>query len=70
MIDHKLVRPAEEARTALKGLHKTLKHRENMKLDYERYLSRAEHARKKEMRTAKEEANLAYTRVACMYVCV
>ncbi|KAI7674490.1 hypothetical protein KC318_g1567, partial [Hortaea werneckii] len=59
MIDHKLVRPAEEARAALKGLHKTLKHRENMKLDYERYLSRAEHARKKEMRTAKEEANLA-----------
>ncbi|KAI7026541.1 hypothetical protein KC355_g616, partial [Hortaea werneckii] len=59
MIDHKLVRPAEEARTALKGLHKTLKHRENMKLDYERYLSRAGHARKKELRTAKEEANLA-----------
>ncbi|KAI7150869.1 hypothetical protein KC352_g28622, partial [Hortaea werneckii] len=59
MIDQKLVRPAEEARAALKGLHKTLKHRENMKLDYERYLSRAEHARKKEMRTAKEEANLA-----------
>lgn len=59
MIDAKLVRPAEQARAALKGLQKTLKHRENMKLDYERYVSRAEHARKKELRSAKEEAALA-----------
>ena len=59
MITSKLVRPAEEAKQHTKLLHKTLKHRDNMKLDYERYLSRAEHARKKEARNAKEEAALA-----------
>ncbi|KAK4546533.1 hypothetical protein LTR36_001750 [Oleoguttula mirabilis] len=59
LIDKKLVAPAEEAKAATKSLAKTLKHRENMKLDYERYLSRAEHARRKEMRSMKEEAALA-----------
>ena len=59
MIQTKLLRPAEEAKQRTKLLHKTLKHRENMKLDYERYLSRAEHVRKKETRTAKEEMALA-----------
>lgn len=59
MITNKLVNPAEEARQQLKGLKKTIKHRENTKLDYERYLGRAEHARRKETRSAKEEAALA-----------
>jgi amphiphysin len=58
MITSKLIAPAEEAKKATKPLHKTLKHRENMKLDYERYLSRAEHARKKETKSAKEEIAL------------
>ena len=59
MISTKLLRPAEEAKQHTKLLHKTLKHRDNMKLDYERYLTRAEHVRKKETRNAKEEAALA-----------
>ncbi|KAK3700559.1 hypothetical protein LTR37_015887 [Vermiconidia calcicola] len=59
MIQTKLLRPAEEAKQHTKLLHKTLKHREDMKLDYERYLSRAEHVRKKETRSAKEEMALA-----------
>ncbi|EME84822.1 uncharacterized protein MYCFIDRAFT_98114, partial [Pseudocercospora fijiensis CIRAD86] len=59
MIDNKLLRPVHEAKAATKPLHKTLKHRENMKLDYERFLSRAEHARKKQNRTIKEESALA-----------
>ncbi|EMC99108.1 hypothetical protein BAUCODRAFT_65537 [Baudoinia panamericana UAMH 10762] len=59
MIDNKLLRPAEQAKQSTKQLHKTLKHRENTKLDYERYLSRTEHARRKETRTVKEEAALA-----------
>ncbi|KAK3086968.1 hypothetical protein LTR53_019953, partial [Teratosphaeriaceae sp. CCFEE 6253] len=58
-IDSKLINPAQEAKTATKALGKTLKHRENTKLDYERYVSRAEHARRKETRTVKEEAALA-----------
>ncbi|KAF2768181.1 hypothetical protein EJ03DRAFT_328546, partial [Teratosphaeria nubilosa] len=70
MIEKRLQLPAQEAKNAVKPLQKTLKHRENMKLDYERYLSRAEHARKKETRTVKEEvalqqheANLAQARI-------
>ncbi|KAK0303899.1 hypothetical protein LTR01_007761 [Friedmanniomyces endolithicus] len=59
LIDSKLVRPATEAKAATKSLGKTLKHRENCKLDYERYLSRAEHGRKKDTRSMKEEASLA-----------
>lgn len=66
----KLLRPTEEAKQSTKMLHKTLKHRENTKLDYERYLSRAEHARKKDIRTLKEETalqqhetNLAQSRI-------
>ena len=59
MIDQKIVRPVKEAKGATKSLQKTLKHRENSKLDYERYLSRAEHARKKEVRNMKEEMALA-----------
>ncbi|KAK5744959.1 hypothetical protein LTR17_001710 [Elasticomyces elasticus] len=59
LIDTKLIRPAEEAKAATKGLGKTLKHRENCKLDYERYLSRAEHVRRKETRSIKEESALA-----------
>jgi amphiphysin len=59
MIDSKLVRPAEEARQQLKPLKRTIKHRENMKLDYERYAGRADHVRKKDTRSAKEEAVLA-----------
>ncbi|KAK5174759.1 uncharacterized protein LTR77_001842 [Saxophila tyrrhenica] len=59
MISTKCLRPAEEAKQHTKLLHKTLKHRENMKLDYERYLSRAEHLRKKDQRNAKDEQALA-----------
>lgn len=59
LITKKVIRPVEEAKLALRGLQKTLKHRENMKLDYERYLSRAEHARKKDVRSVKDETTLA-----------
>lgn len=59
MIDKKLMRPAEEAQKAIKPLKKTMKHRDNAKLDYERYKGRADHAARKETRSAKEEAALA-----------
>ncbi|GAB7360321.1 hypothetical protein MBLNU230_g8077t1 [Neophaeotheca triangularis] len=59
MIDKKLMRPMEQAQQAIKPLKKTVKHRENAKLDYERYKSRADHAGRKETRSAKEEAALA-----------
>lgn len=59
MVQNRLVSPAESARACLKPLKKTLKHRENTKLDYERYLSRTEHAQKKTTRSMKEETALA-----------
>jgi amphiphysin len=59
MVQNRLVTPAEQARAHLKPLKKTLKHRENTKLDYERYLGRTEHAQKKQTRSMKEEAALA-----------
>lgn len=59
MMHSKVIRPVQEAKQWMKSLHKTTKHRENMKLDYERYLSRAENARKKDLRSLKEEATLA-----------
>ena len=59
MVENRLVTPAEQAREHLKPLKNTLKHRENTKLDYERYLGRTEHAQKKQTRSMKEEAALA-----------
>jgi len=59
MIATKLIRPIEDAKASTKQLHKTLKHRENMKLDYERYHGRAENARKKDNKSAKDDAALA-----------
>lgn len=59
MITNKVMRPVEESKRCMKSLQKTLKHRENMKLDYERYMSRAEHARKKDAKSMKDEASLA-----------
>lgn len=58
MVDTKLMRPVQELITQIKPMKKTVKHREDMKLDYERYYSRAEHARKKETRSVKEEVAL------------
>lgn len=59
IINNKIMKPVAEARAAVKPLQRTLKHRENMKLDHERYTSRAEHARRKNVRSPKEEAALA-----------
>lgn len=71
LISTKLLRPAEEAKQHTKLLQKTIKHRENMKLDYERYLGRAEHVRNKDGRSQKEEialqtheANLAQAQIS------
>ncbi|KAK5006200.1 hypothetical protein LTR28_006779, partial [Elasticomyces elasticus] len=58
MIDEKLVRAAMNAKEDIQPLKKTIKDRENKKLDYERYTSRTEAARKKETRTTREETAL------------
>lgn len=59
MIETKLLRPAWDVKESTAPLKKDIKRRENSKLDYERYLGRVEAARKKEIRSIKEEAALA-----------
>ncbi|QIX00278.1 hypothetical protein AMS68_005795 [Peltaster fructicola] len=59
LINDKLIGKAEAAKLHAKPLKKTIKHRENMKLDFERHLGRVESARGKELRSQKDEMNLA-----------
>lgn len=58
-IDAKLIRPAMDSKDSMSMLKKTIKNRENCKLDYERHKSRVDHAGKKEVRSMKDEAALA-----------
>jgi hypothetical protein len=58
MITTKVVQPVEEAKRCAKSMQKTLKHRENMKLDYERYLGKTEHARKRTNPSQKDVVTL------------
>ncbi|THW77234.1 hypothetical protein D6D19_02406 [Aureobasidium pullulans] len=54
-IEVKLLRPAMDAKDSLKMLKKSVKRREDLKLDYERYNSRVDSVRRKETRSAREE---------------
>ncbi|KAI5209231.1 hypothetical protein AUEXF2481DRAFT_27850 [Aureobasidium subglaciale EXF-2481] len=57
-IEPRLLRPAMDAKDSLKMLKKSIKRREDLKLDYERYNSRADSVRRKETRSAREETAL------------
>ncbi|KAL1305909.1 hypothetical protein AAFC00_004052 [Neodothiora populina] len=57
-IDSKLLQPAVQAKNDLGALKKVIKKREDRKLDYERYHTRVESARRKETRSPKEDAAL------------
>ncbi|KAG9690563.1 hypothetical protein KCU95_g10220, partial [Aureobasidium melanogenum] len=54
-IELRLLRPAMDAKDSLKMLKKSIKRREDLKLDFERYNSRVDSARRKETRSAREE---------------
>ncbi|KEQ66500.1 uncharacterized protein M437DRAFT_40022 [Aureobasidium melanogenum CBS 110374] len=54
-IEPRLLRPAMDAKDSLKMLKRSIKRREDLKLDYERYNSRVDSARRKETRSAREE---------------
>ncbi|KKY29096.1 putative sh3 domain signaling protein [Phaeomoniella chlamydospora] len=58
-VDMRMVRPATEAKDALQPMKKTIKKREDKKLDFERYQSRVDSARKKMNRSDRESAALA-----------
>ncbi|KAF2641141.1 hypothetical protein P280DRAFT_468807 [Massarina eburnea CBS 473.64] len=57
-IERKLILPAKLARDALKPMKKAIKKREDKKIDYERYKSRAEALQKKKTRSDRENQAL------------
>ena len=59
MMDARVIRPATDAKEYLQPLRKTIKKRENKRLDWERYIDRVNHASKKLKRTDRENAALA-----------
>ncbi|OHW90413.1 SH3 domain signaling protein [Colletotrichum incanum] len=58
-IDSQVIRPATEAREFIQPLRKTIKKRENKRLDYEKAQDKVKKLQKKTGRTAKEDAQLS-----------
>lgn len=59
MMDARVIKPATEAKEYLQPIRKTIKKRENKRLDWERYLDRVNSQSKKMKRTDRENAALA-----------
>lgn len=58
-MDARVLRPAMDAKEYIQPVKKTIKKRDNKRLDYERYQDRVNHAHKKLKRTEREESALA-----------
>ncbi|EON97038.1 putative sh3 domain signaling protein [Phaeoacremonium minimum UCRPA7] len=58
-IDDRIIRPATDARDAIAPIRKTIKKRENKRLDYEKVQDRVAKMHRKPNKTAKEDAALA-----------
>lgn len=58
-VDQRMIRPASQAKEYLAPLKKTIKKREDRKLDYERYQSRVDSYTKKTKRSDRDNAALA-----------
>ncbi|KAF2100811.1 hypothetical protein NA57DRAFT_54884 [Rhizodiscina lignyota] len=58
-MDEKIIKPAQDARAAIQPMKKTIKKREDRKLDYERYQSRVDAVEKKTRRSDRENTALA-----------
>lgn len=59
LIESTIIRPATDARDCIAPLRKTIKKRENKRLDYEKCQDKANKLQRKSGRTPKEEASLA-----------
>ncbi|KAH8594114.1 hypothetical protein B0O99DRAFT_673254 [Bisporella sp. PMI_857] len=59
LMDTRVIQPATQAKDYLQPLRKSIKKRENKRLDWERYIDRVQHAQKKIKRTDRENASLA-----------
>lgn len=60
MMDARIIRPASDAKEYIQPIKKTIKKRENKRLDYERYFDRVTNAAKKQKR---DDAALAKSEV-------
>ncbi|EXJ79648.1 hypothetical protein A1O3_07927 [Capronia epimyces CBS 606.96] len=58
-VDDRLIKPAQDAKDSLQTMRKTIKKREDRKLDFERYQNRADSALKKTKRSERDNAVLA-----------
>lgn len=59
LIESTIIRPATDARDYISPLRKTIKKRENKRLDYEKCQDKANKLQRKSARTPKEDASLA-----------
>jgi len=59
LVDQQMIRPAQDAKDSLHTLKKTIKKREDKKLDFERYQNRVDSGLKKTKRSERENAALA-----------
>lgn len=57
LVDPRIIRPATEVLECIKPIKKTIKNRENKRVDYESYLDRVDKKRRQK-RSEKEEAGL------------
>lgn len=63
MMDTRIIRPATDAKEYIQPLKKTIKKRENKRLDYERHFDRVTSAAKKPKRSEREDASLVKAEV-------
>lgn len=58
-MDSRVIGPATDAKEFIQPIRKTIKKRENKRLDWERYIDRVNNASKKTKRSERENAALA-----------
>lgn len=65
MMDSRVIKPATDAKDYLQPIHKTIKKRDNKRLDWERYIDKVNNYNKKLKRTDRENAALAKAEEEC-----
>jgi amphiphysin len=63
MTEVRIIKPAADAKEYIQPIKKTIKKRENKRLDYERYFDRVNNAAKKQRRSEREDVALAKAEV-------
>lgn len=59
MMDARVIKPATDAKEYIQPIRKTIKKRENKRLDWERYIDKVNNYQRKPKRTDRENAALA-----------